>query len=316
MGRISTLFQTIKDLNKDRWVRKYNPHQRFFVDVDWYNTEEDYLNALRDDWKSEADPLDECDHYVDVSKYDNFEDYEKAVNICLEHLGWIEEVSRYGDFDIDPQKYKNEDTYLDALTKRIKEKYDPENEFYCIDPLDYDSPDEYFYEISERIHWLELYDPNHQYPVDPSEFSDEENYVEAVNEWKDYVASLDAELDEEEALESDDMDDYRNEALKQMSRKRPNSVEYHLDNIVEVPQKENISEDDKKSWEDKHNFYNSFSSVDPTQYDRELDYLDDLRKQWKEYYDSSDMYDVDPKDYDNEEEYMEAIKQYIKSKYR
>ena len=72
MGRISTLFQTIKDLNKDRWVRKYNPHQRFFVDVDWYNTEEDYLNALRDDWKSEADPLDECDHYVDISKYDNF----------------------------------------------------------------------------------------------------------------------------------------------------------------------------------------------------------------------------------------------------
>lgn len=316
MGRISTLFQTLKDLNKDRWVRKYNPHQRFFVDVDWYDTEEDYLNALRDDWKSEADPFDECGHYIDVSKYDNFEDYEKAVNICLEHLEWIEEVSRYGDFDIDPQNYKNEDTYLDALTKRIKEKYDPENEFYCIDPLDYDSPYEYQYEIDERIHWLELYDPNHQYPVDPSEFSDEEDYVEAVNEWKDYVASLDAELDEEEALESDDIDDYRNKALKQMSRKRPNSVEYHFDNIVEVSQKENISEDDKKSWEDKHNFYNSFSSVDPTQYDRELDYLDDLRKQWKEYYDPSDMYDVDPKDYDNEEEYMEAIKQYIKSKYR
>ena len=107
-----------------------------------------------------------------------------------------------------------------------------------------------------------------------------------------------------------------NKALKQMSRKRPNSVEYHLDNIVEVPQEENVSEDDKKSWEDKHNFYNSFSSVDPTQYDHELDYLDDLRKQWKEYYDPSDMYDVDPKDYDNEEEYMEAIKQYIKSKYK
>ena len=44
-----------------------------------------------------------------------------------------------------------------GATKKIKEKYDPENEFYCIDPLDYDSPDEYFYEISERIHWLELY---------------------------------------------------------------------------------------------------------------------------------------------------------------
>lgn len=245
MGRISTLFQTIKDLNKDRWVRKYNPHQRFFVDVDWYNTEEDYLNALRDDWKSEADPFDECDHYVDVSKYDNFEDYEKAVNICLEHLEWIEEVFKYGDFDIDPQNYKNEEAYLGALTKRIKEKYDPENEFYCIDPLDYDSPYEYQYEIDERIHWLELYDPNHQYPVDPSEFSDEEDYVEAVDEWKDYVASLDAELDEE-ALKSDDMDEYCNKALKQMSRKRPNYVEYHLDNIVEDSQEGNVSEDDKK----------------------------------------------------------------------
>lgn len=72
----------------------------------------------------------------------------------------------------------------------------------------------------------------------------------------------------------------------------------------------------KKSWEDKHNFYNSFSSVDPTQYDHEKDYLNDLRKQWKQYYDPSDMYDVDPKDYDNEEDYMEAIKQYIKSKYK
>ena len=112
------------------------------------------------------------------------------------------------------------------------------------------------------------------------------------------------------------MDDYRNKALKQMSRKRPNSVEYHLDNIVEVSQEENVSEDDKKYWEDKHNFYNSFSSVDPTQYDHESDYLDDLRVKWKEYYDPSDMYDVDPYDYDNEGDYMDAIQNFIKMKMR
>ena len=35
-------------------------------------------------------------------------------------LNGLKKVSRYGDFDIDPQNYKNEDTYLDALTKRIK----------------------------------------------------------------------------------------------------------------------------------------------------------------------------------------------------
>ena len=316
MGRISTLFQTIIDLNKDRWVRKYNPHQRFFVDVDWYNTEQEYLNALRDDWKSEADPFDKCERYVDVSQYDNFENYENAVNICLEHLEWIEEVSRYGGFDVNPKNYKNEDAYLDALTNIIREKYDPEDEFYCIDPLDYDSPDEYQYEIDERIHWLELYDPDYQYPVNPSEFRDEENYVEAVNEWKDYVASLDAELDEEESLEPDDMDDYRNKALKQISRRRPNFVEDHLDNIEEVSQEEIVFKEDKKSWEDKHNFYNSFSSVDTTQYDHESDYLDDLRIKWKEYYDPTEMYDVDPHDYDNEGDYMDAIQNYIKMKMR
>lgn len=41
------------------------------------------------------------------------------------------------------------------------------------------------------------------------------------------------------------MDEYCNKALKQMSRKRPNSVEYHLDNIVEDSQEGNVSEDDK-----------------------------------------------------------------------
>ena len=163
---------------------------------------------------------------------------------------------------------------------------------------------------------MELYDPDYQYPVNPSDFSDEEDYVEAVNEWKDYVASLDAELDEEESLESDDMNDYREQAIKQMSRRRPNIAEHHSDNKEEVSQEENVSEEDKRSWGDKHNSFNTFNSVDPTKYDHERDYLDDLHKQWKEYYDPTEMYDVNPCDYDTEEEYMEAIKRYIKSKYR
>ena len=313
-----TLFQALKDMKKARWVRKYNPDQRFSVDVDWYDTEYEYLKALRDDWKVEADPFDECDNYVDVSTYDNFEDYERSVKICLNHLEWVEELSRYKDFDIDPRNYKNEEDYLNALTNKVKEEYDPEDEFYCVDPLDYDSPDEYIYEVMERIRWQEQYDPDYQCAVDPGTFYDEEDYVEAVNEWKDYVASLDAELyaefDAEEALESDDMTDYRQKVMKQISRKRPNFTEYNQIDTEEIYQEENETEEDKESWEDKHNFYNSFSSVDPTKYDHEKDYLDDLRKQWKEYYDPSDMYDVDPHDYDNEVDYMDAIQNYIKMK--
>lgn len=96
-----------------------------------------------------------------------------------------------------------------------------------------------------------------------------------------------------------------------MSRERLSKSESNLVDIEENP-----TEESKQSWGDKHNSYNTFNSVDPNSYDYEKDYLDDLRKKWKEYYDPSDMYDVDPGDYDREEDYMEAIKQYIKSKYR
>lgn len=96
-----------------------------------------------------------------------------------------------------------------------------------------------------------------------------------------------------------------------MSRKR---ISKPQSDIVDI--EENPIEEDKKSWGDKHNSFNTFSSVDPIKYDHEKDYLDELRKQWKEYYDPTEMYDVNPSDYDTEEDYMEAIKQYIKSKYR
>ncbi|CUP38685.1 Uncharacterised protein [Catenibacterium mitsuokai] len=111
------------------------------------------------------------------------------------------------------------------------------------------------------------------------------------------------------------MKDYRQKAMKQMSRKRPCFTQYSsLDK--EVSQEGNVIEEDKKLWAEKHNFYNLFNSIDPTQYDHESDYLDDLRVKWKEYYDPSDMYDVDPHDYDNGGDYMDAIQNFIKMKMR
>lgn len=147
------------------------------------------------------------------------------------------------------------------------------------------------------------HDPEDKYDVDPGAYEYEDDYVEAIKKWKRYIARLDAK--------SSSYTRNRNKAKKQLYRERLSQPESNLVDIEENP-----TEESKQSWGDKHNYFNTFGSVDPNSYDHERDYLDDLRREWKEYYDPSDMYDVDPGDYDYEEDYMEAIKKYIKSKYR
>lgn len=189
-------------VGKYGWAKKYNPHKQFDVNVDLYDTVDDYLDALRERWKAGVDPFGECDAYIDISKYHDFDAYKKAADMCLEHLEWLKEALEYEGFDVHPINYKTEDEYLDALSEKITDKYDPDDEFYALDPLDYDSPDEYQCEMDKRKHWKKLYDPSHQYPVDPCHFYYEGDYVENINKWKDYAASLDAEKVSESDNES------------------------------------------------------------------------------------------------------------------
>lgn len=202
MRKSSMLFEGGNDMaSKDGWDKKYNPHKQFDINVDVYDMVDDYLDALRERWKARVDPLGECDEYIDISKYNDFEAYEKTANMCLEHLEWLKVGSEYEGFDVQVNNYKTEDDYLDALTKKITEKYDPDDEFYGLDPLDYESPDEYQCEMNKRKHWRQQYDPSHQYPVDPCHYYYEGDYVEAINEWKN-VSGLDAEKVSESDNES------------------------------------------------------------------------------------------------------------------
>ena len=162
--------------------------------------------------------------------------------------------------------------------------------------------------IDERREWKEEHDPEDKYDVDPGAYEYEDDYVEAIKKWKRHIARLDAKPSSNVKK--------RHQTIKQSSRKSQNFTEYQSFRTEDVTQEKTVTEESKQSWGDKHNSYNTFNSVDPNSYDHEKDYLDDLRKKWKEYYDPSDMYDVDPRDYDREEDYMEAIKQYIKYKYR
>lgn len=300
----SMLLYAVRDMmRKDKWAERYNPDQRFNVNQYDYETVAEYLDALREEWKDYVDPFEICDGYVDVSKYKSFEKYEEAAQEYLDRLEWKKDEPDYDEYDVNPLDYDTEEQYLDALYQKVREKYDPFDEFPGLDPSTFDYPFEYDFALDDRREWKEEHDPEDQYDVDPGAYEFEDDYVEAIKKWKKYIARLDAKSS---SYTSD-----RNRIKKQMPRKRISKPKSDS-----VDTEENPTEEDKQSWGDKHNSFNTFSSVDPSKYDHESNYLDELRKQWKEYYDTFDMYDVNPSDYDTEEDYMEAIKMFIKSKYR
>ncbi|WP_295249579.1 hypothetical protein [uncultured Catenibacterium sp.] len=305
----SMLLYAVRDMmRKDKWAERYNPDQRFNVNQYDYETVAEYLDALREEWKDEVDPFEICDGYVDVSKYKNFEKYEEAAQEYLDRLEWKKYEPDYDKYDVNPLDYDTKEQYLDALYQKVREEYDPYDDFPGLDPSAFDYPFEYDYAIEERWGWKIDHDPEDKYDVDPGAYEYEDDYVEAIKKWKHYIARLDAK--------SSSYVKKRHQTIKQSSRKSQSFTQYQSFRTEDVTQEETVTEESKQSWGDKHNSFNTFGSVDPNSYDHEKDYLDDLRKQWKEYYDPSDMYDVDPFDYDNEEDYMEAIKEYIKSKYR
>ena len=89
-------------MKKDEWAEKYNPYQLFKVNQYDYNTLGEYLDALREKWKDEADPYGECDDYVDVSHYRDFNSYESEVDMYLERGRWRRDEYYYGRYNVNP----------------------------------------------------------------------------------------------------------------------------------------------------------------------------------------------------------------------
>ena len=72
--RKSILFYAINRMMKqDKWAERYNSDNRFDVNQYDYDTLNDYLEALRSQWKDYADPFGDYENYVDVSDYDDFD---------------------------------------------------------------------------------------------------------------------------------------------------------------------------------------------------------------------------------------------------
>lgn len=275
-GRRILGFAIGKMLRQDGWAEKYNPKNQFHVNQYDYSSCKEYLSALREKWQDYEDPECEFEDYVDVSKYSNYEDYAYDVDTYRTRLEWHDELDCDCEFDVNPCDFEYKEYYVKALKRAWKKELDPYDEFQSIDLELIDDVNEYKERIDECREWKDEHDSNDEYNVDPSQFDDEDEYVDALRKlWKE-------------------KHDYFNE----FSSIDPNhySNEDDYSNAI----------DNKKNWMNKYDKHNAYK-LDPSDYDLEEEYLDDLRCCWQDKYDPNTKTNVCVDDYNKEEDYKESL---------
>ena len=234
------------------------------------------MAALKEKWQEYEDPECEFEDYVDVSKYSNYDDYAYDIDVYRTRLEWRDEWDCDCEFEVNPCDFEYEEYYVKALKRAWKKELDPYDEFEYIDLELIDDVYDYRERIDECREWKDEHDSNDEYNVDPSQFDDEDEYVDELRElWKR-------------------KHDYFNE----FSSIDPNhySNEDDYSNAI----------DNKKNWMNKYDKHNAYK-LDPSDYDYEEDYLDDLRACWQDKYDPNTKTNVCVDDYNTEEDYKESL---------
>lgn len=251
-----------KMLRQDGWAEKYNSKNQFNVNQYDYPTCKEYVNVLKEKWQEYEDPEYELEDYVNVSNYSNYDDYAYDVDTYRTKLEWRDEWDCDCEFDVNPCDFEYEEYYIKALKRAWKKELDPYDEFQSIDFELIDDVNEYKEIIDECREWKDEHDSNDEYNIDPSQFDDEEEYLDALRKlWKRKY-------------------DYFNE----FSSINPNDYSNAIEN--------------KKNWMNKYDKDNVYK-LDPSSYENEEDYLDALRSCWQDKYDPSFKTNVDISDYDH-----------------
>lgn len=262
-----------KMLRQDGWAEKYNPKNQFHVNQYDYLSCKEYLAALKEKWQEYEDPECEFEGYVDVSKYSNFEDYAYDVDVYRTRLEWRDEMDFDCEFDVNPCDFEYREYYVNALKRAWKKELDPYDEFQSIDLELIDDVNEYKEQVETYREWIDTYG---DYNLDPSEYEDEDEYLDALRKlWKEKR-------------------DYFNEFNSVNPRNYSNESDY-LKAI-----------ENKKNWMNKYDKNNVYK-LDPSDYDCEEEYLDDLRACWQEKYDPNTKTNVCVDDYNTEEDYKKSL---------
>ena len=308
-------------------VSKYSNFEDYAYDVDVYRTrlewrdemdfdcefdvnpcdfeyKEYYVNALKRAWKKELDPYDEFQS-IDLELIDDVNEYKEQVETYRE---WID---TYGDYNLDPSEYEDEDEYLDALRKLWKEKHDYFNEFNSVNPRNYSNESDYLKVIENKKNWMNKYDKNNAYKLDPSDYVCEEDYLDDLRAcWQEKydpntktnvcVDDYNTEEDYKKSLVNNWQETYDPQhRFNGFQFERFTTVD---DYLVEL--------NDRINWIKKCDPDGVYNKIDPSKYDNMFQYqhILDLRKAWKNKYDPNNEHtNIDPCDYSSVEEYHKAI---------
>ena len=270
------VFAIGKMLRQDGWAEKYNPKNQFRVNQYDYMSCKEYVAALREKWQEYEDPECEFEEYVDVNKYSNYDDYAYDVDVYRTRLEWRDEMDCDCEFDVNPCDFEYKEYYVKALKRAWKKELDPYDEFEYIDLELIDDVYDYRERIDECREWKDEHDSNDEYNVDPSEYEDEDEYLDALRKlWKE-------------------KHDYFNEFDSINPRNYSSESDYSK------------AIENKKNWMNKYDKNNAYK-LDPSSYDNEEDYLDDLRCCWQHKYDPDKRTIISVNDYDTEEDYRESL---------
>lgn len=265
-----------KMLRQDGWAEKYNPKNQFRVNQYDYMSCKEYVAALREKWQEYEDPECEFEEYVDVNKYSNYDDYAYDVDVYRTRLEWRDEMDCDCEFDVNPCDFEYKEYYVKALKRAWKKELDPYDEFEYIDLEFIDDVYDYKERIDECREWKDEHDSNDEYNVDPSEYEDEDEYLDVLRKlWKE-------------------KHDYFNEFDSINPRNYSSESDYSK------------AIENKKNWMNKYDKNNAYK-LDPSSYDNEEDYLDDLRCCWQHKYDPDKRTIISVNDYDTEEDYRESL---------
>lgn len=308
-------------------VSKYSNFEDYAYDVDVYRTrlewrdemdfdcefdvnpcdfeyKEYYVNALKRAWKKELDPYDEFQS-IDLELIDDVNEYKEQVETYRE---WID---TYGDYNLDPSEYEDEDEYLDALRKLWKEKHDYFNEFNSVNPRNYSNESDYLKAIENKKNWMNKYDKNNAYKLDPSDYVCEEDYLDDLRAcWQEKydpntktnvcVDDYNTEEDYKKSLVNDWQETYDPQhRFNGFQFERFTTVDDYL-----------IELNDRLDWIKKCDPDGVYNKIDPSKYDNMFQYqhILDLRKAWKNKYDPNNEHtNIDPCDYSSVEEYHKAL---------
>mgnify|MGYP004658273711 CR=1 FL=1 len=199
------------------------------------------------------------------------------VDVYRTRLEWRNELDPDNEFDVSPCDFEYKEYYVNALKRAWKKEYDPYDEFKHIDLELIDDVDEYKEQVETYREWVDTYG---DYNLDPSQFDEEDEYLDALRKlWKE-------------------KHDYFNEFNLVNPRNYSNESDY-LKAI-----------ENKKNWINKCDPEGIFSKIDPSKYDNMFQYQHvlDLRKALKNKYDPDNIHnEIDPCDYSSVEEYYKAL---------